>query len=54
MTSIKKFIKEYSKEIIEDNAAIFAGAGLSMASGFLSWKELLRDIAIELNLYVDK
>ena len=54
MTSIKKFIKEYSKEIIEDNAAIFAGAGLSMASGFLSWKELLRDIAIELNLDVDK
>lgn len=54
MISIKTFIKNYSKEISEGNAAIFAGAGLSVSAGFVSWKELLRDIADELHLDVDK
>lgn len=29
------------------NVSIFAGAGLSRGSGFVDWKELLQDIAIE-------
>ena len=53
-TEIKKFIKEYSSEILDGNAAIFAGAGLSMSCGMSSWKELLKDIAEELKLDIDR
>ncbi len=51
---IEQFIKDYLKEVEENNAAIFAGAGLSAASGFVDWKALLRDFAIELDLDIDK
>ena len=54
MVKIDNFIEKFSAEILEDNAAVFVGAGLSMSSGFVSWKELLRDIALELNLDIDK
>jgi ethanolamine ammonia-lyase small subunit len=47
---IELFIKDFLKEIREDNAAIFAGAGLSAAAGFVNWRELLRPIADELRL----
>ncbi len=47
---IELFIKDFLKEIREDNAAIFAGAGLSAAAGFVNWHELLRPIADELRL----
>ena len=54
--SVKKeqFIKDFLKEIEENNAAIFAGAGLSVASGHVDWKGLLKDFADELNLDIDK
>lgn len=48
------FINNFLKEIREDNAAIFAGAGLSAAAGFVNWRELLRPIADELRLDIDK
>jgi len=51
---IEYFIKEYLKEIEENNAAIFAGAGLSAASGHVDWKGLLKDFADELNLNIEK
>jgi hypothetical protein len=54
MTTIETFIKNYTKELIEDNAAVFAGAGLSVSSGYVNWKELLRDIANELGLDIDR
>jgi hypothetical protein len=54
MTAIETFIKKYTKELLEDNAAIFAGAGLSVSSGYVNWKELLRDIANELGLDINK
>ncbi|WP_245698731.1 SIR2 family protein [Salimicrobium album] len=38
----------------EDNAAIFAGAGLSRTQGFVNWKELLRELAEYIGLDVDK
>jgi len=49
-----QFIEKYLKAINSENAAIFAGAGLSVASGLVNWKELLKDMADELNLDVDK
>lgn len=54
MVSIETFIREYSKEVEGQNAAIFAGAGLSVSAGYVNWAELLREIADELNLSVDK
>jgi len=48
------FVGKYIKAINSDTAAIFAGAGLSVASGLVNWKELLRDIASELKLDIDK
>jgi hypothetical protein len=49
-----RFIDKYTKAIKNNNAAIFAGAGLSISAGFVNWKNLLRDIAAELNLDIDK
>jgi hypothetical protein len=54
MTSIETFIKSYTKELLDDNAAIFAGAGLSVSSGYVNWKDLLRDIADDLELDIDR
>ena len=50
----KKFINDFVIEINSGDAAIFAGAGLSASSGFVNWKELLRDFAEEAQLDVDK
>ncbi len=51
---LNRFVDTYTKAIKENNAAIFAGAGLSIPAGFVNWKNLLRDIAAELNLDIDK
>lgn len=52
--SIALFVEKFTKEIEEENAAIFAGAGLSVAAGYVNWKELLSPIADELGLDLDK
>ena len=51
---IESFIKDFVQELHNDSAAIFAGAGLSKGCGYVDWPELLRDIANELGLNVDK
>ncbi len=51
---IERFIQAYSKEIAENNAAIFAGAGLSVGAGYVDWRELLRPVAIELGLDITR
>lgn len=53
-TDINRFIKEFSKELAENNAAIFAGAGLSVDSGHVNWQGLLEDFADELGLDVNR
>lgn len=50
----EELIKKYSEAIKEGNAAIFAGAGLSIASGYIDWKELLRPFASQLGLDIEK
>jgi hypothetical protein len=50
----QRFIRDFVTEINNGDAAIFAGAGLSASLGFVNWKELLRDLAEELKLSVDK
>lgn len=48
------FYKEYIKAFDNRDAALFVGAGLSVAAKFKTWPELLRDVATGLNLDVDK
>lgn len=51
---IEAFIKDFVNDLTERNVAIFAGAGMSLPADFVNWPELLRDIADELGLSVDK
>jgi hypothetical protein len=53
-SSQKKFINSFISEINNGDAAIFAGAGLSNPLGFVNWKDLLKDLAEELNLDIEK
>ncbi len=48
--SATTFIREYTRELRGKNAAIFAGAGMSMASGYVDWKGLLSEIIQDLGL----
>ncbi|MGH8557994.1 MAG: hypothetical protein ACRESZ_11140 [Methylococcales bacterium] len=45
---IELFIDPFVKEIEGNNAAIFAGAGLSTPAGYANWKELLKPLADEI------
>jgi hypothetical protein len=49
-----QFLDEYGEKLMDGRAALFIGAGLSVAAGYVDWKGLLRDIASDLNLTVDK
>ncbi|MEA5084649.1 MAG: SIR2 family protein [Lachnospiraceae bacterium] len=51
---VSSFIDRYVKEIRDSSAAVFIGAGFSKSSGYVDWKNLLRSIAYELDLDVDK
>jgi len=48
------FLNAYQKALDDGEAAIFVGAGLSMPAGFVGWKELLREIANDLDLNIDE
>lgn len=50
----KTFLRDIGKELLEENVAIFAGAGMSVGAGFVNWSELLRPIAEELGLDIDR
>ncbi|MGJ7589096.1 SIR2 family protein [Staphylococcus shinii] len=52
--SISRFEKDILNELKNNNLNVFAGAGLSRGSGFVDWKGLLRDIAEEIGLDIDK
>lgn len=53
-SDIELFIDKYVKELRAKNAAIFAGAGLSIPAGHLNWKELLRPLAQELQIDIER
>jgi hypothetical protein len=41
---VDSFVETYVEALHDQNAAVFAGAGLSISAGMVNWKELLRDI----------
>lgn len=48
------FINDVTKEILNQSATLFLGAGVSMGSGFSDWKTLMSDICLELELDIKK
>lgn len=54
MVTKANLIKNLVKELQADNLAIFAGAGLSKPAGFVDWKNLLQEVAEELELDIHK
>ncbi|MDO8671638.1 MAG: SIR2 family protein [Dehalococcoidia bacterium] len=54
MTTPNEFIHTYSQALSNCNAAVLAGAGLSIPAGLVNWKELMRSIAEDIGLDVEK
>jgi hypothetical protein len=52
--SVDSFIDTYVPALHDGNAAIFAGAGLSIPAGMVDWKGLLRNIASDIGLDIKK
>lgn len=50
----QRLIKELLDSINNRNLAIFAGAGLSIPAGYVNWQQLLKPIADELDLDIEK
>lgn len=50
----QRLINQLAKELEENNLAIFAGAGLSVPAGFVNWSQLLKPIAEDLDLDIDR
>lgn len=49
-TARARLLKEYPEALDDDRGTIFVGAGVSMAAGYPSWVELLKDIGDELGV----
>nr|VFK10618.1 MAG: hypothetical protein BECKLPF1236A_GA0070988_100411 [Candidatus Kentron sp. LPFa]VFK26697.1 MAG: hypothetical protein BECKLPF1236C_GA0070990_100383 [Candidatus Kentron sp. LPFa] len=49
-----QFIKRYAEVLGSGDAALFAGAGLSRAAGYVDWRALLKEIAIDLDPDIDR
>lgn len=49
---IESFIKDFVKDLAENNVALFAGAGMSRGAGYVDWRGLLSDIANDVGLDV--
>ena len=54
MTDISRFVKIYADELRDENAAVFAGAGLSIPAGLVDWSALMREIAHDVGLSIDR
>ena len=50
----RQLVREYVSAIHDGEAALFVGAGLSRASGFVDWKGLLRGCAEEVGLDLER
>ncbi len=53
-TSQSRFITRYAHTLDSGDVALFVGAGLSRAAGYVDWRALLKGIATDLGLDVDR
>ena len=49
-----RFIKRYAQSLDSGDVAVFVGAGFSRAAGYVDWRALLRDVATDLRLDIDR
>lgn len=56
MSEISKqtFLKSFGAALQRGEAALFIGAGISVGAGFVDWRDLLREVAQDLELDVDE
>jgi len=54
VNAVTSFVDTFAQSIADRNAAIFAGAGLSIPAGMVNWKTLMRNIAHDVGLDVAK
>jgi hypothetical protein len=54
MSNIDRFVDIYVQALRDENAAVFAGAGLSIPAGLVDWASLMRDIAADIGLSIDR
>ena len=54
MATVDEFLSTYSQSLSDRNAAVLAGAGFSIPAGLVNWKDLMRSIAKEIGLDVEK
>jgi hypothetical protein len=47
------FVNDFLAEIVQGNAALFVGAGLSVPAGYVDWRNLLRPLAKDLEINID-
>ena len=52
--SEKAFIRDFANDIINNTASVFIGSGVSRDAGYVDWKDLLKEVAEDINLDVDK
>ena len=48
------FVRKFGEKVLNEEAGLFIGAGVSREAGFVDWKGLLREVAEELELDIDK
>jgi len=46
----QRFLNDFPKSLLNDSGAVFVGAGVSMAAGYPSWMQLLKEIGEELGV----
>ena len=51
---IQTFIQRYVDDLVNGTAAVFLGAGMSVEAGYVNWKGLLKEVADELELDIDR
>lgn len=54
MATVEEFIRTYAEALSNHNAAVLIGSGLSIPAGLVNWKDLMRTIAAEIGLDVEK
>lgn len=54
MSDTDRFVDIYVQALRDENAAVFAGAGLSIPAGLVDWASLMLDIAADVGLRIDK
>ena len=52
--SRQSLINNFASSVMEGDAALFIGAGMSRQSGFVDWKDLLRECGSDLGLNLDR